>query len=203
MDEELLSLYTKRYYGVLQPLANNLYDYLISNFSSNKIDLISTRPKGIESFINKSEKTENGLKKYTDPLSQIQDQIGARIVTIFKSDLQVISGQVDRLFARIEKSHMVPDNNKSFGYESIHYMLFIPEDVKTDDIDLSNGPEFFELQIATLFQHAWAQANHNLGYKPTTILTNDQERKIAFTAAQAWGADQIFDELSVMSAQEI
>ena len=57
-------------------------------------------------------------------------------------------------------------------------------------------PGFFELQIKTLFQHAWAEADHDLGYKPGTVpLTSAQRRKIAFTSAQAWGADHMFDEL--------
>jgi hypothetical protein len=34
-----------------------------------------------------------------------------------------------------------------------------------------------------------------LGYKPSVDLTSEQRRKLAFTAAQAWGADQIFEEL--------
>jgi putative GTP pyrophosphokinase len=57
-------------------------------------------------------------------------------------------------------------------------------------------PKVLELQIKTLFQHAWSEANHDLGYKPDLQpLDPDDERKLAFTAAQAWGADQIFDEL--------
>ena len=57
-------------------------------------------------------------------------------------------------------------------------------------------PTFFELQIKTLFEHSWAEANHDLAYKPHSELNLVQKRKIAFTAAQAWGADKIFDELS-------
>lgn len=45
------------------------------------------------------------------------------------------------------------------------------------------------------FQHAWSEANHDLAYKPTGELTDDQQRLFAFTAAQAWGADRIFPEL--------
>lgn len=59
---------------------------------------------------------------------------------------------------------------------------------------------FFELQIKTLFQHAWSESEHDLGYKPTTTLSSDQKRRLAFTAAQAWGADQIFDELFKQTA---
>jgi putative GTP pyrophosphokinase len=57
-------------------------------------------------------------------------------------------------------------------------------------------PGFFELQIKTLFQHAWSEADHDLGYKPgDQPLTSEQKRLIAFTSAQAWGADHIFDQL--------
>lgn len=57
-------------------------------------------------------------------------------------------------------------------------------------------PEFFELQIKTLFQHAWSEAEHDLAYKPELGELDEVElRKLAFTAAQAWGADEIFEDL--------
>ena len=62
--------------------------------------------------------------------------------------------------------------------------------------DFEAVPEFFELQIKTLFQHAWSETHHDLGYKTRRKLTSDERRQIAFTAAQAWGADKIFDELA-------
>jgi len=49
--------------------------------------------------------------------------------------------------------------------------------------------------VKTLFQHAWSEAEHDLGYKPSGKLTSDQKRRLAFTAAQASGADLIFDEM--------
>ena len=65
-----------------------------------------------------------------------------------------------------------------------------------DGMDAEMVPGFFELQVKTLFQHAWSEAEHDLGYKPgVKPLTPDETRRLAFTSAQAWGADHIFDEL--------
>jgi ppGpp synthetase/RelA/SpoT-type nucleotidyltranferase len=55
-----------------------------------------------------------------------------------------------------------------------------------DDADRSKTPQFFELQVKTLFQHAWSEAEHDLAYKPSEPITPHQQRQIAFTAAQAW-----------------
>jgi putative GTP pyrophosphokinase len=74
--------------------------------------------------------------------------------------------------------------------------LVIPTDVIDDGMDQSLMPGFFELQIKTLFQHAWSEADHDLGYKPgERPLSSDEKRQLAYTSAQAWGADHMFDGL--------
>ena len=157
---------------------------------------MTARAKNIESFLKKAETAVGGKPKYKDPLSQIQDQIGARIITFFKSDVERIDAIVRRFFKSIEFRDRVPESEWEFGYFGRHYVLIVPTDVKNDSIDNKKIPEFFELQIKTLFQHAWSEADHDVGYKPgSTPLTPEENRKLAYTSAQAWGADQIFDEL--------
>lgn len=75
-----------------------------------------------------------------------------------------------------------------------HFILAVPEDL-IEDAHVDRTPKFFELQIKTLFQHAWSEAEHDLAYKPSEPLTQLQRRQVAFTAAQAWGADQLFAQL--------
>lgn len=191
----LRELYTKRRERVLSPLERDLEKYISSVFEDQpRIDRISVRSKSLESFLAKAAKTENGQLKYDDPLNQIQDQLGARIVTFYTSDADVVATRVTKYFKHIEAQRVVPDSESEFGYEGIHFILFIPEDVFADPAS-PRPVEFFELQIKTLFQHAWSEAEHDLGYKTSAKLSRDQKRRLAFTAAQAWGADQIFEEL--------
>ena len=83
-----------------------------------------------------------------------------------------------------------------FGYFGKHHILMIPSDVIDPEWNNTMLPRFFELQIKTFFQHAWSEAEHDVGYKETKKqLTLDQRRRLAFTSAQAWGADRMFDEL--------
>ncbi len=101
-----------------------------------------------------------------------------------------------KYFRPFEIKNHVPESEKEFSYFGRHFILKVPTDAVSDDMDRTLVPEFFELQIKTLFQHAWSEAEHDLGYKPgTTPLTSEQKRRLAFTSAQAWGADHIFEEL--------
>lgn len=159
-----------------------------------RIDRISTRAKSIDRFAEKAEKidAEGGKQLYEFPLEEIQDQIGARIVVFYKSDVDPIADQILEEFREVEDIKKEHPDPKGFSYEARHFICFLPKDIATK----FNPPiDFFELQVSTLFQHAWSEANHDLGYKPKGELPFDEERRIAWAAAQAWGADTIFDEL--------
>jgi len=188
--------FTLRRERVLVPLADRIEAHLKSVFSGfPRIDRISARAKSVARFIGKGAKHEGGIPKYADPLNQIQDQVGARIVTFYASDVEKVRLEIEKYFKYIESKKIVPESESEFGYEGRHFILFVPEDLIDDKLDREESVEFFELQIKTLFQHAWSEAEHDLGYKPSGALTSDQKRRLAFTAAQAWGADQIFNEL--------
>lgn len=176
-------------------LAERLQEHLMHFVGNDRIDRLTCRAKEVRSFIEKAKKTdEQGRRKYDEPLRQIQDQIGARVVTFFKSDVPRVQRLVESTYARIETLVFVPETLREFGYEGIHYIAAIPPELMPGTVT-EEIPRFFELQIKTLFQHAWAQAEHDITYKPNYPWTNEHKRKVAFTAAQAWGADMIFDEL--------
>jgi putative GTP pyrophosphokinase len=193
---ELKSKYESRFDRVLMPLSGRLDLYLrevVKDYP--RLDRVSVRPKAVDRFLEKAGRLEGGVRKYSDPLNQIQDQIGARVVTFYLSDVDHLGSRIEEFFGSIEVQHVVPDSPREFGYEGKHYILFVPADVKIASQN-EDCPTFFELQIKTLFQHAWGEADHDLIYKPSGALTSDQRRRVAFTAAQAWGADRMFEELA-------
>lgn len=189
--------YEARFNDVLGELATSIENYLRDILrGEDRVDRISARPKSISRFLEKALKIDDQRPKYTAPLHQIQDQVGARIICFYLRDVDRISEIVERYIRRVEKKTVVPENEAEFGYFGKHYVLLVPADVINPAWPKDLVPEFFELQIKTLFQHAWSEADHDLGYRPGLVeLTPDQKRRVAFTAAQAWGADRLFDEL--------
>lgn len=187
----------KHRHALLGRLASALAEHISDSVRGEpRIDRVVARAKDIDRFLTKAATLVDGKNKYEDPLSQIQDQLGARIVVFYKSDVERVETLVRKHFRAIEFKELVPESETEFGYFGRHLVLVVPGDIVDDSMLADDVPRFFELQIKTLFQHAWAEANHDLGYKPgEQELSSEQKRLIAFASAQAWGADHIFDQL--------
>jgi len=194
---DLEGVYRQRFNEALKPVASALEDQLQEIFEPvPRIDRVSVRAKSVDRFLSKAETLVGGKSKYSEPLRQIQDQVGARVVTFYRSDVDRIAAIILKYYRPIESKDVIPESEWEFGYFGRHYVLLLPSDVIAPSIDKGMVPQFFELQVKTLFQHAWSEANHDLGYKPgATPLDSNAKRRLAFTSAQAWGGDHIFDEL--------
>jgi putative GTP pyrophosphokinase len=197
MNNDLLARYTDRYTERLRPLAERLQTYVSECLKGlPRVDRITARAKTPESFAKKAAKrTSDGRPKYSDPLLELQDLVGVRVIVFYSGDVESAVDRIRRYLVPIEHRRVVPDSHWAFGYAGLHMILAVPEDVITDEGSRPELPDFFELQIKTLFQHAWSEANHDLGYKPVEELAPEQQRRLAFAAAQAWGADREFKEL--------
>jgi len=197
MSEALRKVYEERRTLVLNELALTIKNLLAEYLKDMpRVDRIQARAKAVDRFLAKAAKEEAAKPKYPDPVNQIQDQIGARVVGFYLSDVNDIGDAIERYFRPIEQRFLIPESEAEFGYFGKHYVLLIPEDVKDPNWDPKMVPDFFELQVKTLFQHAWSEANHDLGYKPGgRDLSSDEKRLMAFASAQAWGADKVFNDL--------
>lgn len=197
MTSDAVKEYERRYNAFLKTIAANLEQHVKGIVSDlPHVDRVGARAKTPDSFAGKiTRKDDQENLKYQKPFTELQDLIGARVIVFYLNDVKAVADQINRHFRHIEQKAMVPEYDWSFGYFGEHFVLALPRDVVPEGVDLAQVPGFFELQIKTLFQHAWSEANHDIVYKAKQGLTQDQIRRSAYAAAQAWGADRIVDEL--------
>ena len=114
---------------------------------------IEYRVKTEDSLAGKLERKGNKYKSLAD----ITDILGVRVITYYREDVDKVASAVERLF-EIDWQNSV-DKRKlleidTFGYMSLHYIC------------IKKGFPFrFEIQMRTILQHAWANMNHDTGYK--------------------------------------
>jgi len=157
------------------------------------IDRISFRVKATESFGTKVEKAIAAGRAYDNPFVEIEDQIAGRVIVFFLQDLTEVEARLRQVYTTVEATHRQPAKDEEFGYESHHLICLIPPHVQPEGwSSLRDVPKTFELQVRTLFMHAWAEPQHDLGYKGPADLPKEVRRELAWIAASAWGADHAY-----------
>ena len=136
-------------------VAKEVYNTLKSTFDQAGllVAAIEYRVKAEESLAGKLELKGGKYKSLAD----ITDIIGLRVITFYTDDVDKVASAVERLFT-VDWDNSV-DKRKiheidSFGYLSLHYIC-----------SKEGFPYRFEIQMRTVLQHAWANMNHDTGYK--------------------------------------
>jgi putative GTP pyrophosphokinase len=141
-------------------------------------------------------------KKYLKLLKQtpgvnpiITDVIGIRVICPFIEDIGKVQSLIAQNFEVLDTERKGSNYSyKEFGYESIHLLITIPEDViqKRGVSECSVA----EIQIRTILQDAWAEVEHELVYKAEfTPFDEPMKRKLAAINASLSLADTIFQEI--------
>jgi putative GTP pyrophosphokinase len=195
MREALLARYRER-----EPLLRGARDRLEGECldvlaQCVHVDRIYFRIKSAKSFVEKALDPRNE-PEYSDPLLEIEDQIAGRVLVFCLSDIPPVLHALSNAFQTVESSSRRPERDESFGYESEHRICVIPPHVQPDGWSASaDMPRTFELQVRTLFMHAYAEPQHDLAYKAVQELPSRVRRELAWIAASAWGADQAYERV--------
>jgi ppGpp synthetase/RelA/SpoT-type nucleotidyltranferase len=139
-------------------------------------------------------KTEHSLagklelkgSKYAS-LGDLTDIIGLRVITFYIDDVDKVASAVERLFT-VDWDNSV-DKRKlhdidSFGYLSLHYICSTP-----------GCPYRFEIQMRTVLQHAWANMNHDTGYKSGVEIPTRYRRDMSRIAGMLELIDDEFSRI--------
>jgi ppGpp synthetase/RelA/SpoT-type nucleotidyltranferase len=146
--------------------------------------------------------------KHYKQLSDVTDIAGVRIITHFEDEVDKIGTLVEREFGvdpgrSIDKRKVLdPDR---FGYLSLHYICGLHADRLKLSENRKYGRISCEVQIRSILQHAWAEIEHDLGYKPNSTVPAPVRRRFCRLAGLLEIADQEFesirDELGRYSAR--
>ena len=148
------------------------------------------RSKSLNSFLEKIRR-----KQYLDPLSDIKDRAGVRVVCDYDSDCEDVAEIITSEFQVIESQDRTSELGvDKFGYSARHYLVHLgPQSVGARYDDLRPLP--CEIQVRTVLQDAWAVLQHHLFYKDEGRTPSELLRGANSLAALLENADRQFEQL--------
>ncbi len=114
--------------------ATAIKSILEASLNSSSIHTIQARAKDFDSFSKKSAKIDENTKllKYNEPLKEITDLAGVRVIAYVQQTLKHIEEIIYREFSVVERSDK--DENllklRQIGYKSIHFLVKIKKTKK-------------------------------------------------------------------------
>lgn len=194
MNENILSEYDKnikKYNDFKNKLEVLLKELLVIN--EINYHHIATRVKTKDSLNKKIDKKD----KYWE-INEITDVVGCRIISYFDDD-------VDQIVEILKKEFDIDEDNSvnkkakiesdKFGYLSYHIVCSL----NSTRFNLNEYKRYkdikFEIQIRTILQHAWAEIEHDIGYKSKQEIPKIIRRKFSRIAGLLETADESFCEI--------
>jgi len=159
--------------------------------------IVQTRPKSTASF---AEKIVRKWPRYHDPVNQLTDLCGGRVITHTQSQVKDISKFIEENFI-IDWDNSIDVQQRlkptEFGYRSVHYIIQIKPDIfLTEDIEEETLNDVLglnaEIQIRTILEHAWADLYHQWGFKNEFEIPKKLQREMAGLSARLEAADNSF-----------
>ncbi len=131
------------------------------------IDAVEARTKSVESAAGKFARLrEDGSLEFSDPLAEVTDLVGIRVITYLTSDIDRVADAISKHFVllkTIDKSSLAQESGV-FGYAGRHLILSADGDRVPAGCEQFTGLGF-EVQIRTVLQHAWAEIEHDIRFK--------------------------------------
>jgi len=155
--------------------------------------LLESRTKEVASF---GYKVARSSKTYRDPLSEVTDLCGIRIIAYYQDQADAIGRLIASEFIVDEENSLVhAATGAEFGYKSAHFIVRLSQERAA--LREWQGVSTFcaEIQVRTVLQHAWAAISHKLQYKRDEDVPQPLKRKLFRLSALFELADDEFVSL--------
>ena len=159
-----------------------------------RVHLVDSRLKEKNSL---ERKLSSNVEKY-NTLEDVSDICGLRIITYYPDEIDAISSLIKNEFdvnfrrSSDKRALMAPDR---FGYLSVHFVVKLTQ----SRLNLAEYRRFSqcqaEIQVRSILQHAWAEIEHGLGYKPDGTIPPLIRRRFSRLAGILEIADDEFKKI--------
>jgi ppGpp synthetase/RelA/SpoT-type nucleotidyltranferase len=161
----------------------------------SKIHVITNRTKELDSLAGKIVSKD----KYTH-LNEITDLCGIRIITNLESDIEYVAELLKKNY-KIDTQNSLDHRKREpndFGYLSLHLVLELSEQKAALKKNKAIKGLKAEVQIRSILQHAWAEIEHDLGYKSEEDVPKEFQRGSNRLSAILEAADLEFVRLNTL-----
>lgn len=140
---------------------------------------VSSRAKEVRSFVKKALR-----EGYADPLAEIGDKAGVRVIVPYLEDIGRVEAIVEALCTIADREQKLEAlQYDQLGYLGVHFDLAPRPELLIGQDDLGpDTPELAdlhaELQIHSKAQSAWAVVSHDLLYKPPVEAADETKRAV-------------------------
>ena len=189
-------------YAALQPSLQEATDEfvalvteLLDDAGINYLSVVG-RTKSIASFAAKADRVLDGKPVYPEPLEQITDQIGVRVITYLHPDVTAVADLLADQLRVLDDRDMGRETASEgrWGYASRHLLVTLPPEADPDEHAVPLHGRTAQVQVRTALQHAWAEFEHDIRYKGTVPEEHapDLDRRFTLAAGLLELADQEF-----------
>ena len=136
---------------------------------------------------------------YPNPLVDITDQIGVRVITYVHDDVAAVAELLAEELAVLDDRDMGLETARSgrFGYASRHLLVAVDASRTVPTAYEPLRRRSASVQIRTVLQHAWAEFEHDIRYKGTVPEehAHDLDRRFTLAAGLIELADREFSAI--------
>lgn len=163
------------YEKVLRSIKRILEDYYDSPAGRRALYRVATRgdyqqgnefktPQSIQQKIRDRQKEKPGYSKF-----HIEDIIGARIICIYPSDVEIVKSYIRNLDNKSLKIEDEELKETDSGYRAYHFIVTLPRPTLAQ--------YKCEIQIVTMLQETWSFKTHGLTYKGKEVVKKEHKER--------------------------
>lgn len=160
---------------------------------------VSGRAKSVASFAAKAARLDDGAPAYPDPLRDITDAVGVRVITYVHSDVAAVADLLRDQVVVLDDRDMGRETASQgrFGYASRHLLVGLDPAREGQPAYEQLHGRVVQVQIRTVLQHAWAEFEHDIRYKGTIPDEHvpDFDRRFTLAAGLLELADREFSTI--------